>query len=776
MKRTLTLLIASIAMTFSVFTASAVVNFSRVWTTTKALPGFTANVGAVDGNFVPVNWQGAYYDGAFFIQNYDVNYEEANKYSLNDATGDVTNGYTYTTGYGVPIATDDAGNIIIGTSSAIYSQQSFNTTITNGLLVIPPDGSTTYTIGLSDPVVTGTDWFFGHVVGNVLSSAGGYLYTLSASASPEATTIHQFHIYSVPKSGSIAAYCDSQEITATGDLGHVFTYSTDGTNAQHNGQSSIVQSYTIGSKEYLFIISRGANNDANFGVRYGELTSKSATSITLSPLFTYKSSQVGAVLFNTDSQDFIAYPYVSADTTNTNHLFGNGIAVKKITQATDGTLSVGSEVAKIGSNMKSNNYTATAGFGNWLGADASGDSIEIYQFVPGQCFAKYGFKSVTDGVSSLKCTAIEPIMGERAIDYDRNRATATTGSYYRHYRLTFPSARISWTQTLPTGCSYVTSDLTVGSRTFSGISDPDATNHIDLYGIYGAKTASIVFTLHNTDGTTTTATETVDLDYFGKTTLTDNGVNIGQIKANVFNNGNLVAQVAATDDKTGGYIPCFYEPLRSPSTSDDGDLSNYSNSVLTPSPSDCIINTSVMKSQKIYMVTPSFSDLYKTITAGTSPAEDITVNYAIVPHYLMVTSGPFTADEMKTIVKTESGSINTLQDSYTIGTTTYTADLLYAAATDVRVSNIAGSPTIANHKLCTFPKGALPTGVNGAAAASVSVVGGQGFISVAGAHNATVYTPTGHIVASMAQPTAVNVPAGIYIVRADNTIVKVVVK
>jgi hypothetical protein len=77
MKRTLTLLIASIAMTFSVFTASAVVNFSRVWTTTKALPGFTANVGAVDGNFVPVNWQGAYYDGAFFIQNYDVNYEEA---------------------------------------------------------------------------------------------------------------------------------------------------------------------------------------------------------------------------------------------------------------------------------------------------------------------------------------------------------------------------------------------------------------------------------------------------------------------------------------------------------------------------------------------------------------------------------------------------------------------------------------------------------------------------------------------------------------------------
>jgi hypothetical protein len=66
--------------------------------------------------------------------------------------------------------------------------------------------------------------------------------------------------------------------------------------------------------------------------------------------------------------------------------------------------------------------------------------------------------------------------------------------------------------------------------------------------------------------------------------------------------------------------------------------------------------------------------------------------------------------------------------------------------------------------------------VNGAAAASVSVVGGQGFISVAGAHNATVYTPTGHIVASMAQPTAVNVPAGIYIVRADNTIVKVVVK
>jgi hypothetical protein len=69
-----------------------------------------------------------------------------------------------------------------------------------------------------------------------------------------------------------------------------------------------------------------------------------------------------------------------------------------------------------------------------------------------------------------------------------------------------------------------------------------------------------------------------------------------------------------------------------------------------------------------------------------------------------------------------------------------------------------------------------PTGIGDVIAPAVSVAGGNGIISVTGADNIVVYTVTGQIAAKSPTSGIIEVPAGLYIVRAGSATAKVIVK
>jgi hypothetical protein len=324
---------------------------------------------------------------------------------------------------------------------------------------------------------------------------------------------------------------------------------------------------------------------------------------------------------------------------------------------------------------------------------------------------------------------------------------------------------------------------------------PKESNAFNLYGIKGQTSAPMTFTYtptaNNISGSVFTETATVPLTYFGSGDITDNGVNIGSIATQLFNNGQAVAAVSATDDKTGGYVPSYYAPMKSASTSDDATLSDYNNTSIVPvAGSRSIIQVSDMKAQNIYLMNPSFSDVAATTTPGAKLSANVSVNYAVVPHYLMVKTGPYTSSEMASIVKSEAGTINTLQESWSVSsapaltlesvgkarikTVSTTADDLYANATDVAVTSIAGSTGITNHKLVTFSASDLtPTGIEDISADRVTIIGGEGFIRVTGANDAVVYDFMGRLIMNAHNQDVINVPSGLYIVIAGGKISKV---
>ncbi|MCH4154981.1 MAG: hypothetical protein LKF31_01620 [Muribaculaceae bacterium] len=399
--------------------------------------------------------------------------------------------------------------------------------------------------------------------------------------------------------------------------------------------------------------------------------------------------------------------------------------------------------------------------------------------------------------SAYQSVSIEPIVGERAISYGGAKATSSTTWFSEHYKLTFPGTHITWALNMPSDYT-VGYSTTINGRPITGTSVNGA-NSLDLYGIKGPTTAQMTFTYtptaSNTTGSAFTETQNATLAYFGSSEITDNGVNIGTIGTVLYKNGEAVASVPATDNKTGGYVPSYYAPMKSTSSSDDATFSDYSNDV-TPVSTDntkklSIIKISDMKAQNIYLMTPSFSEVAAYAPkAGDKLTSNVSVNYAVVPHYLMVTTGPYTSTEMGNIVETVSGTINTLQDSWTVSSApalnlesvgkakikavSTTADDLYTNATDVAVTSIAGATGITNHKLVTFVANALtPTGIEGVSVDAVSIVGGEGIINITGANNAVVYDFMGRMIKSVNNQSIINVPSGLYIVKAGGKVSKV---
>ncbi|MCH4154984.1 MAG: hypothetical protein LKF31_01635 [Muribaculaceae bacterium] len=399
---------------------------------------------------------------------------------------------------------------------------------------------------------------------------------------------------------------------------------------------------------------------------------------------------------------------------------------------------------------------------------------------------------VLNGESSRSATDLASFdlypskVGERAIKYgSTDKATSATTDFSEHYRLIFPGTQVLWNQTIPTGytANYST---TINGRTFTG-SCYDGFNYLDeLYGVYGQKSVTVKITYtptaSNTTGTEYVETMNVPLEYFGSKDITGNTVNIDSITPQLFTNGEAVATVHARET-SDFYVPSYYAPMKASGSSDNTVLNNYSNATIVPAAdSTKLINISEMQARKVYLMSPAFSDVAKTTTAGTNLAQDFTVNYAVVTHYLMVTSGPFTKDEMSSIVKTVDGTINTLQDSWTLNanvpaTISRTADDLYAHSSDVGVSSIAGDEiggaAVTNHMSVTFKAGLVPTGIEGVSAGAVSIVGGEGIINITGASNAVVYDFMGRMIKSVNNQSIINVPSGLYIVKAGGKVCKV---
>jgi hypothetical protein len=183
--------------------------------------------------------------------------------------------------------------------------------------------------------------------------------------------------------------------------------------------------------------------------------------------------------------------------------------------------------------------------------------------------------------SAYQSGSIEPKVGERAISYGGAKATSSTTWFSEHYKLTFPGTRITWALNMPSDYT-VGYSTTINGRTITGTSVNGA-NSLDLYGIKGQTTAQMTFTYtptaSNTTGSAFTETQNATLAYFGSSDLTDNGVNIGTIGTVLYKSGQAVASVPAIDNKTGGYVPSYYAPMKSTSTSDDATFTNYSNDV-----------------------------------------------------------------------------------------------------------------------------------------------------------------------------------------------------
>jgi ELWxxDGT repeat protein len=459
------------------------------------------------------------------------------------------------------------------------------------------------------------------------------------------------------------------------------------------------------------------------------------------------------------------------------------------------------------------NLNGTVLYNNAPNADGSQNLLDFYDNTTNAFWKKTGYDAATEAddlslsfdtpfPTSFQSTRLDPIIGERAIKYgSTDKATKHTTCFSEHYKLTFPGTKIQWTQAIPTGYTSVGYSTTINGRTLSGTCS-SGENTLELYGIKGQTAASFKFTFTQKDGTTWNKDEELTLDYFGNDAITDNEVNIGKTGTVLYKSGQAVASVSATDNKTGGYVPSYYEPMKSTSTSEDAEFSNYSNAGITPVSTDTkndnvsIIKTEVMKNSKIYLMTPSFSDVAATTTAGQKLGADVYVNYAVIPHYLMVTTGPYTKAEMdNSIVKTVEGTINTLQDSWTVSSapalnlestgkarikaayaTSITADEMLAGATDVAVANI-GSTSNTNHKRVTFEaNGLTPTGIEGITADAVTIIGGEGMITVNGAKNVTVLNAMGQIIKQTTGKSEIDVPSGLYIVRADATTMKVLVK
>ena len=134
-------------------------------------------------------------------------------------------------------------------------------------------------------------------------------------------------------------------------------------------------------------------------------------------------------------------------------------------------------------------------------------------------------------------------------------------------------------------------------------------------------------------------------------------------------------------------------------------------------------------------------------------------------------------------ITTWNGDVNSLPTTIEAGTPySYTAKMSIESVTnkgkfDVIALLFNSEGEIENAAICHFDESLAIEANEIAGKADVKVAAGEGCVRLAGEYSrAAVYTVEGRLVATGVGEASIAVPAGIYVVRADNTVVKVIVK
>jgi hypothetical protein len=368
----------------------------------------------------------------------------------------------------------------------------------------------------------------------------------------------------------------------------------------------------------------------------------------------------------------------------------------------------------------------------------------------------------------------------------------------KHYRITFPATIISWANNIPDGytMSYSLDIKDVSGtvmRTFTGDASGDQTA-LTIYGGYGSKTADLSCTYTKTaDNSNFTTTSTTDITYSDPSTLSR--ISGTQAAGKLYKNSlhALVAEVSATD---GGDVTktaaSYYILKRYDGTSLSTNYSDY-NVAVTP------VSDNSTTTMRPFII--MFQDIIKANRGdGAITADEAATShyYLVVPVFTMVklpilstelsqflgaadtygdrtlTLAPSTAPAID-FANVNNAKIKTSALAVTNGESLLTAQTVDVNPYEVNLENNTITETTNEH-VVTYTQGTVPTGIEGVTVANVSIIGGEGMITVNGANNVAIYDTTGRLISKVAGQNQIDMPAGLYIVRADSKVAKVVVK
>ncbi|MCH4156199.1 MAG: hypothetical protein LKF31_07850 [Muribaculaceae bacterium] len=803
MKKTIVLFIMFAAIICASISVNADKSLTRVWsqTGTANLPAGTNYYDQIDNKNISCTFLNKSGTKHFYIQ--DHTGPKVYDWVINDNAASGTNHVTTTANYtsfstSRAVTSDETGNLIF--------TNSYTTSTITAFKILAADAYTAQYTTTNATATLGTNslscYCIGKASGNALSSTGSTFYVAQSKAYTTGGTNYAYgwpstYYYKVviAKPTTAQASCTVTAIPVTPSTGTI---------AQRN--SSFVFPYTIGSTEHLFQSSIDVATEADkpqhriFDCTW---TDANKTALTATPMaLTNRDYNSGLALFKMNGNDYVVYPYKSSTETSTN---GNGVAVVNYT-APSTILASADRISGVATPTGGSTW-------NWMfPVVVNAIETDIYQYVPGECFSKLAY--IDDGITHLQAINAGYKALPRAIAKGGSIASEKTTWFDEHFKLIFPKQNFTWTQSIPTGFT-VTYALKIGDRTFNGTC-VNGTNTLPIYGAYN-QTATITFTFKDaTNATVYTVDKSVP--YNGVTA--SNGITETSASGLVYKNGHLVCTLSATDgnsEMTSYYVGHRYEEATGSSVTN----ATYYTLDLTPINSYNIVTKTGMWAAKAFQMTPKMYDLYMsnvTFDAVTGKSTNLsgTIYYLISPHYLFV-NVPFLGSEMtdynintvssKDYLKDKAAEGSYLSASVTVSsgsgapalelenasnsrlkangptsTTVFTGAALLNTTdiSDVEVKSISATNTTDGYQYrsvqLTKLNNLTPTGIGDVIAPAVSVAGGNGIISVTGADNIVVYTVTGQIAAKSPTSGIIEVPAGLYIVRAGSATAKVIVK
>lgn len=369
------------------------------------------------------------------------------------------------------------------------------------------------------------------------------------------------------------------------------------------------------------------------------------------------------------------------------------------------------------------------------------------------------------------------------------KMSETSSKYKNRYRITFPATSLQWTANIPTGATkydyaitfYNASDASLGSVSANDITDAQKT--VIVYGVYGAAKATITCTYKDDasttigSGSTTVSPVNISAPTNGIKSITGTGKLF-----TAYAGGSLIGEITGVDSNDDAAKASWYEVKRHDGTK-TAVFSDYN---VSTTPFSAEIQSPTVKNE-----TPAiFHDIISTGRGSgsiTQAEAEKSYSYIIVPHFFMVSLpiletniGQYIDNDGK-LLSTTSGSgaapALTLENisKNRIKNTAGTA-LLGSHVTDVPVEAINDGNEGYSNVQITYAQGTVPTGIEGVTVANVSIIGGEGMITVNGANNVAIYDTTGRLITKVAGQNQIDMPAGLYIVRADSKVAKVVVK